>query len=127
LETQLRQSQKLEAVGRLAGGVAHDFNNLLTVIIGHSDLAISTLSPNDRMRRDLEDVREAGARAAVLTSQLLAFSRKQVLQPKVLDCNTAIANMTKMLGRLISSNIEIVTKCDAELWRTRVDRDSSTR
>ena len=121
LETQLRQSQKLEAVGRLAGGVAHDFNTLLMVILGHSDLAISTLSPNDRLRRDLEDVREAGARAAVLTSQLLAFSRKQVLQPKVLDCNTAIANMTKMLDRLISSNIEIVTKCDADLWRAKVD------
>jgi len=121
MESQLRQSQKLEAVGRLAGGVAHDFNNLLTVILGHSDLAISTLGPNDRMRRDLEDVREAGVRAAVLTSQLLAFSRKQVLQPKILDCNTAVASMTKMLGRLISSNIEIVTKCDAELWRTKVD------
>jgi PAS domain S-box-containing protein len=121
LESQLRQSQKLEAVGRLAGGVAHDFNNLLTVILGHSDLAITTLSPNDRLRRDLEDIREAGARAAVLTSQLLAFSRKQVLQPKVLDCNTAIANMTKMLGRLISSNIDLVTKCEAELWRAKVD------
>ena len=121
LETQLRQSQKLEAVGRLAGGVAHDFNNLLTVILGHSDLVISTLSPNDRVRRDLEDIRDAGARAAVLTSQLLAFSRKQILQPKVLDCNSAIANMTKMLSRLISSNIEIVTNCEADLWRAKVD------
>ena len=121
LEAQLRQSQKLEAVGRLAGGVAHDFNNLLTVILGHSDLAITTLSPNDRLRRDLEDIREAGARAAVLTNQLLAFSRKQMLQPKVLDCNTAIANMTKMLGRLISSNIEIMIKSEAELWRAKVD------
>ena len=121
LEAQLRQSQKLEAVGRLAGGVAHDFNNLLTVILGYSDLAISTLNPNERLRLDLEDIREAGARAAVLTSQLLAFSRKQVLQPKVLDCNTAIANMTKMLGRLISSSIEIVAKCDAELWHAKVD------
>jgi two-component system, cell cycle sensor histidine kinase and response regulator CckA len=121
LETELRQSQKLEAVGRLAGGVAHDFNNLLTVILGYSDLAISTLNPNERLRLDLEDIREAGVRAAVLTSQLLAFSRKQLLQPKILDCNTAIANMTKMLGRLISSNIEIVTKCNAELWRAKVD------
>ena len=121
LETQLRQSQKLEAVGRLAGGVAHDFNNLLTVIIGHSDLAIATLHPDERLRQDLTDIRDAGARAAVLTSQLLAFSRKQVLQPKVLDCNTAITNMTKMLGRLISSNIEIATKCEAELWHAKVD------
>jgi len=121
LETQLRQSQKLEAVGRLAGGVAHDFNNLLTVILGHSDLAISTLAPHDRMRRDLEDIREAGTRAAVLTHQLLAFSRKQVLQPKVLSLNAAITNLTKMLGRLITSNIEIVTRCEAELWSAKVD------
>ncbi|HYL38370.1 MAG TPA: response regulator, partial [Bryobacteraceae bacterium] len=121
LENQLRQSQKLEAVGRLAGGVAHDFNNLLTVILGHSDLVVSSMDPSDRRRRDIEDIREAGARAAVLTSQLLAFSRKQVLQPKILNLNTAIANLTKMLGRLISSNIEIVTRCDTELWLARVD------
>jgi PAS domain S-box-containing protein len=121
LETQLRQSQKLEAVGRLAGGVAHDFNNLLTVILGHSDLAITTLDLNDRLRRDLEDIREAGTRAAVLTHQLLAFSRKQVLQPKVLSLNAAITNLTKMLGRLITSNIEIVTRCEAELWSAKVD------
>jgi signal transduction histidine kinase/CheY-like chemotaxis protein len=121
LESQLRQSQKLEAVGRLAGGVAHDFNNLLTVILGHSDLAIAALDPRDHLRKDLEDIREAGSRAAVLTSQLLAFSRKQVLQPKVLDCNSAITNLTKMLGRLISSNIEIVTRYEMELWRAKAD------
>ncbi|MBZ5591323.1 MAG: response regulator [Acidobacteriia bacterium] len=121
LETQLRQSQKLEAVGRLAGGVAHDFNNLLTVILGHSDLAITTLDPHDRLRRDLEDIRDAGTRAAMLTHQLLAFSRKQLIQPKVLNLNTALANVTKMLGRLISSNIEIVTRCDADAWSAKVD------
>ena len=121
LETQLRQSQKLEAVGRLAGGVAHDFNNLLTVIVGHSDLAISALDPRDRLRRDIEDIRDAGVRAAMLTHQLLAFSRKQLIQPKILNLNTAIANLTKMLGRLISSNIEIVTRIDAEAWSAKVD------
>ena len=121
LEAQLRQSQKLEAVGRLAGGVAHDFNNLLTVILGHSDLALSGMETGDRRRRDIEDIREAGARAAVLTNQLLAFSRKQVLQPKVLNVNNAVANLTKMLGRLISSNIELVTRFHPEPWRTKVD------
>src|SRR5579859_2945191 len=121
LEADLRQSQKLEAVGRLAGGVAHDFNNLLTVILGHSDLALSNLDPNDRRRRDIEDIREAGARAAVLTSQMLAFSRKQMLQPKVISIDTAVANLTKMLGRLITSNIEIVTRQAAETWHVKVD------
>ncbi|MCU1274119.1 MAG: multi-sensor hybrid histidine kinase [Bryobacterales bacterium] len=121
LEAQLRQSQKLEAVGRLAGGVAHDFNNLLTVILGHSDLTLSSMDADDRRRHDIEDIREAGARAAVLTSQLLAFSRKQVLQPKIVDISIAVSNLTKMLGRLISSNIEIVTRLERDLWRTKVD------
>jgi nitrogen-specific signal transduction histidine kinase/CheY-like chemotaxis protein len=121
LEGQLRQSQKLEAVGRLAGGVAHDFNNLLTVILGHSDLTLASMEVDDRRRHDIEDIREAGARAAVLTSQLLAFSRKQVLQPKIVDVSIAVSNLTKMLGRLISSNIEIVTRLERNLWRTKVD------
>jgi PAS domain S-box-containing protein len=121
LEADLRQSQKLEAVGRLAGGVAHDFNNLLTVILGHSDLAIANLDPADRRRRDIEDIREAGARAAVLTGQMLAFSRKQVLQPQVLNVDAAVANLIKMLGRLITSNIEIVTRQAEEAWYVKVD------
>jgi PAS domain S-box-containing protein len=121
LEADLRQSQKLEAVGRLAGGVAHDFNNLLTVILGHSDLAIANLDPADRRRRDIEDIREAGARAAVLTGQMLAFSRKQVLQPKVLNVDAAVADLIKMLGRLITSNIEIVTRQAEEAWYVKVD------
>ena len=121
LEADLRQSQKLEAVGRLAGGVAHDFNNLLTVILGHSDLALTNLDPNDRRRRDIENIREAGSRAAVLTGQMLAFSRKQVLQPKVLSVDAAVSNLTKMLERLITSNIQIVTRQAAEMWHVKVD------
>ncbi len=121
LEMQLRQSQKLEAVGRLAGGVAHDFNNLLTVILGHSDMVLSAMDAHDRRRRDIEDIRDAGARAAVLTNQLLAFSRKQVLQPKIINVSHAVASLTKMLGRLISSNIELVTRCDEDTWLTKVD------
>ncbi len=121
LEMQLRQSQKLEAVGRLAGGVAHDFNNLLTVILGHSDMALSAMDAHDRRRRDIEDIRDAGARAAVLTNQLLAFSRKQVLQPKIVNVGNAVASLTKMLGRLLNSNIELVTRCQDDTWLTKVD------
>ena len=121
LEMQLRQSQKLEAVGRLAGGVAHDFNNLLTVILGHSDMVLSAMDPYDRRRRDIEDVRDAGQRAAVLTNQLLAFSRKQVLQPKIVNVSDAVASLTKMLGRLINSNIELVTRPQRDAWLTKVD------
>jgi len=121
LEMQLRQSQKLEAVGRLAGGVAHDFNNLLTVILGHSDMVLSAMDPQDSRRRDIEDVRDAGARAAVLTNQLLAFSRKQVLQPKIINVNSAVGSLTKMLSRLIHSNIELVTRCETDIWLAKVD------
>jgi len=121
LEMQLRQSQKLEAVGRLAGGVAHDFNNLLTVILGHSDMVLSAMDPHDRRRLDIEDIRDAGARAAMLTNQLLAFSRKQVLLPKILNVSNAVASLAKMLGRLINSNIELVTRCDEDAWLTKVD------
>jgi PAS domain S-box-containing protein len=121
LETELRQSQKLEAVGRLAGGVAHDFNNLLTVILGQSDLVLNSMEPGDRRRREIEDIRSAGGRAATLTSQLLAFSRKQVLQPKVLNVNRALANLSKMLERLISSNIEVIERYGPETWRAKVD------
>jgi len=121
LEMQLRQSQKLEAVGRLAGGVAHDFNNLLTVILGHSDMVLSSMDSHDRRRHDIEDVRDAGQRAAVLTNQLLAFSRKQVLQPKIVSVSDAVASLTKMLGRLINSNIELVTRSQRDTWLTKVD------
>jgi len=106
LEAQFLQSQKMEAIGVLAGGVAHDFNNLLNVINGYSELLIEDLQPEDPMRQDLEQVRDAGQRAATLTSQLLAFGRKQILQPETIDLNLAITQMSSMLRRLIGEDIE---------------------
>ena len=109
LEKQLWHSQKLEAVGRLAGGVAHDFNNILTVIDGYSDLLLMDMPEGAPARRGLEEIRKAGERAASLTRQLLAFSRRQVLAPQVMDLNDVIGNVNKMLRRLIGEDIELVT------------------
>ncbi|MBI5396583.1 MAG: PAS domain S-box protein [Verrucomicrobia bacterium] len=121
LESQLRQAQKMESVGRLAGGVAHDFNNLLTAIIGYSDMTLKGLSASDPLRKHIEEVRAAGERATALTRQLLAFSRKQVLQPKVLDLNDLAANLSKMLHRLIGENILLTTTFDPTLGRVKAD------
>ncbi|HKA02275.1 MAG TPA: ATP-binding protein [Candidatus Solibacter sp.] len=107
LEDQLRQAQKMEAVGMLAGGVAHDFNNLLTIITGYSQLILNNLSPEDPNRQSAEQIMKAGERAATLTRQLLAFSRRQVLQPKVLDVNRLIGTLTTMLRRLIGEDIDL--------------------
>jgi two-component system cell cycle sensor histidine kinase/response regulator CckA len=121
LETQLQQSRKMEAVGRLAGGIAHDFNNLLTIITGYTDLALSRPSVPLELRSDIERIENAAGRAAALVRQLLAFSRKQVLQPKTLDLNAIVENMDKLLRRLIDDNIEMSTRVRGELGRVKAD------
>jgi signal transduction histidine kinase/CheY-like chemotaxis protein len=121
LREELRQSQKLEAIGALAGGVAHDFNNLLTAINGYAALAIEALPESDPVRQDLEEIRKAGARAAELTRQLLAFGRRQVLKPQVVDLSAAIAGVERLLRRLIGEDVQLVTeRCGGEA-RVRVD------
>ena len=121
LEDQFRQAQKMEAVGRLAGGVAHDFNNLLTTILGYSHLIIGQMEPDDPQRLDVEEIRKAGERAAALTKQLLAFSRKQVIEPKVLEVNAIVANMEKMLCRLIGEDIQCLTELDSSAGHIKAD------
>jgi PAS domain S-box-containing protein len=122
VEEQLRHSQKMEAVGRLAGGVAHDFNNVLTVIIGHAGLLLSRLGEHHPIRGALEEIRKAGERASGLTRQLLAFSRRQILEPEVLNLNSALTDIGKMLRRLIGEDIELSTCLDSALGLVKVDR-----
>ncbi len=121
LEEQFRQSQKMEAVGVLAGGIAHDFNNLLTAINGYSDLTLRKMSPDEPLRRNIEEVKKAGDRAAELTSQLLAFSRKQVLKPVVHNLNSVIETIENMLRRIIRENIELRTVLDPKLGNIKAD------
>jgi signal transduction histidine kinase/ActR/RegA family two-component response regulator len=121
-EAQLRQAQKMEAVGRLAGGVAHDFNNLLTVIRGYSELIMHRLAPGDPSLPDIGEVKKAADRAAGLTGQLLAFSRRQFVAPKIVDLNTIVLNMDGMLRRLIGEDlIELYTDLESPLWSIRAD------
>lgn len=120
-QLQLQQSQKLEAVGQLAGGVAHDFNNLLTAIIGYTDLSLRRIGLEDSIRHNLEETKKAAERAASLTRQLLAFSRKQILEPKILDLNAVVKDMHKMLTRLIGENIDLATKAAPDLGRVKAD------
>ena len=121
LEEQLRQSQKMEAVGQLAGGIAHDFNNLLTAILGSTQLLLHNTPPGDPRREDAEEIRHAGLRAAELTRQLLAFSRRQVLAPKVLDLNAVVANMDRMLRRLLGEDVELATSLDPAAGAVNAD------
>jgi two-component system cell cycle sensor histidine kinase/response regulator CckA len=121
LEEQLRQSQKMEAIGQLAGGIAHDFNNLLTTVLGYSDMALRQLSERDPVRAEIEEIQRAGERAANLTQQLLAFSRKQVFTSKVVDMNALITESTRMLGRLIGERIRLGTDLDPSLGNVRAD------
>ncbi len=123
LTAQLVQAQKMESVGRLAGGVAHDFNNLLTVINGYSGFLVSRLAATDPLRPYAESIGKAGERAAALTRQLLAFSRKQVIQPRELDLNAAVAEAAPLLRRLIGEDIELVTRLDSSLGSTVADPD----
>jgi PAS domain S-box-containing protein len=121
LEQQLVLAQKMEAVGRLAGGVAHDFNNLLTIINGYAQLLTERSSPEDPRRDQLSEILRAGERAASLTRQLLAFSRQQVMEPRVLDLNSVVADLQKMLGRLIGEDVELVTALKPKLGHVKVD------
>jgi CheY-like chemotaxis protein/two-component sensor histidine kinase len=120
-EEQLRQAQKMEAVGRLAGGVAHDFNNLLTAILGYADLLLDKLPADDPNRRALTEIQKAGRNAASLTRDLLAFSRKQVLQPVVLDLNGVVENTSSLIRRLVGEDVEVVTDLESSLPRVTAD------
>jgi two-component system cell cycle sensor histidine kinase/response regulator CckA len=121
LEEQLRQSQKIEAIGKLAGGVAHDFNNLLTAIMGYSELVLVNMESDNPHRENLEEIRQATKRASSLTQQLLAFSRKQVLKPKILNLNQVVIGMERMLERIIGEDIHLVSQLEPQLDKIKAD------
>jgi PAS domain S-box-containing protein len=120
-EEQLRQAQKMESIGTLAGGIAHDFNNLMTAVTGYSDLALRSFQGDDSLRSKIEEIKKAGERAAALTRQLLAFSRKQMLQPRVLDLNTVVTGMAQMLPRLIGEHIDLRFRLGNSLGQVKAD------
>ena len=121
LETQLLQSQKMEAIGRLAGGVAHDFNNLLTVIQGYGDMALSKIDEDNPLYKNLKQIQDSGKKAEALTNQLLTFSRKQVIQPEDINLNTLIDDLHEMLHRIIGEDVALNIQCTAELPFVRAD------
>src|SRR5438132_3371543 len=121
LEEELRQSQKMEAVGRLAGGIAHDFNNLLTVITGYSDLLLLNTKLPEGSQDMVQQIKKAGDRAASLTRQLLAFSRRQMLVPEMIDLNSLISSLSQMLRRVIGEDIELVLHLDPKLVAVTAD------
>jgi CheY-like chemotaxis protein len=120
LEQQLRQAQKMEAVGRLAGGIAHDFNNLMMIVTSYAQLLLEK-KPEPPMRRYAENILDAGKKAADVTRQLLAFSRKQILQPTIIDINELIQELNKMLPRLLGADIEMILRLQPDLWHVRAD------
>jgi PAS domain S-box-containing protein len=121
-EEQLRQAQKMEAIGRLSGGIAHDFNNLLAVMIGYGESIEQSIAPDDPLHKSAEEIRKAGERAAALIHQLLAFSRQQVLQPRILDLNVVVSDMGTMLRRLIGMHIEFSTRLAPQLGPVKADQ-----
>ncbi len=121
LEAQLQQAQKMESVGRLAGGVAHDFNNMLGVILGHTEMALEQVDPTQPLHADLEEIRKAAERSASLTRQLLAFARKQTATPRLLDLNQTVEGMLTMLERLIGEDVHLTWRPKADLWPVKVD------
>jgi PAS domain S-box-containing protein len=121
LEAELRQAQKMESVGRLAGGVAHDFNNMLSAILGHAEFALARVDPTEPLHADLEEIRKAATRSAGLTHQLLAFARKQTVAPRVLDLNEIVAGMLDMLRRLVGEDIDLVWQPGMDLQPIRMD------
>ena len=121
LEEQFQQSQKVQAIGQLAGGVAHDFNNILTAILGYSDVTLKQLSPNHVLHQNVSEIRKAAERAASLTRQLLAFSRKQVLQPRVLNLNLVVRDMDNMLRRLLGEHMDLVAVLPENVGRIKAD------
>ncbi len=124
LDAQFRQAQKMEAVGRLAGGVAHDFNNILSVIMSYADILLTELEPGHASRAEVEEIRKASDRAAALTVQLLMFSRQQVIEPKVLDLNDVISDVKEMLRRLVGEDVELVSRLSPSIGKVRIDRGS---
>ncbi len=121
LQAQLFQAQKMESIGRLAGGIAHDFNNMLSVIIGHADLISLQIDPNSSIYENISEIRKAAEHSAALTQQLLAFARKQIINPKIIDINEVVFGMQKMLKRLIGENIELLWKPSPILWKVYID------
>jgi two-component system, cell cycle sensor histidine kinase and response regulator CckA len=121
LETQLLLSQRMEGIGRLAGGIAHDFNNLLTAILGHAEMARTDVAPGDPALVNIAEITRAAQRAADLTRQLLAFARRQIIEPRIVDLNGLVLNVDKMLQRLLGEDVELVTVADPKLWHVRID------
>ena len=120
-EAEMRQAHKMEAIGRLAGGVAHDFNNVLTAIFGYADLLLDQIPPEDSRHGDVQEIRKAAERAAALTRQLLAFSRRQMIQPRLLNLNDVVVSLQTLLARLVGEDVTVDLDTAADLWTVQAD------